>query len=404
MAKLALARYCLLAPCWPACADAPRLLTLSILFFTIMLLEVDLGHRPALAAQEAWLALVPVVWLPISLLALMAVQVAPSTFTAIAGQIVMAVAAAVGMVGSGLHMMASGVDLRQPEPRCSRARSGAASIAQLAGRDHGRGRARLDRFVRRRPRPAETLPRDAVGLSPAVAAFILIVVGIGFAAVPWPMVMVSATCLALAALLLLGASLIGMLAQRSDAKDRAMIRNVLLALAAIVVIGAGFVVTFSMWRQHGRAAAFALGVPYTNFNLKTAHAQERGCNACHADHLAADVNRLVVGRDKPELHGIFATSYDIPMRVEDCLICHKRAQLGFAGSIHSLHLHSASFTNMGGNCDSCHGTTLDGKYVLYSDENSLRHPERREIQPDAGVHAAVERTIIRDLENAAKAD
>ena len=54
------------------------LLTLAILFFVIMLLEVDLGHRPALASGEAWLALVPVVWLPIALVALMAVQIAPS--------------------------------------------------------------------------------------------------------------------------------------------------------------------------------------------------------------------------------------------------------------------------------------------------------------------------------------
>ncbi len=73
----------------------------------------------------------------------------------------------------------------------------------------------------------------------------------------------------------------------------------------------------------------------------------------------------MVGRDKPKLHGIFATSYDIPMRVEDCLICHNtRTTLAFAGSIHSLHLHSAGFNNMGGSCDSCHATTLHGKLVL----------------------------------------
>ena len=101
-----------------------------------------------------------------------------------------------------------------------------------------------------------------------------------------------------------------------------MIRNALLALGAIIVIGAGFVITFTVWRHMDQTRAAELGIPYTTFNFKTAHAQERGCNACHADHLAADTNRLVVGRDKPELHGIFATSYNIPMRVEDCLICH----------------------------------------------------------------------------------
>ena len=145
-----------------------------------------------------------------------------------------------------------------------------------------------------------------------------------------------------------------------------MIRNTILALGAIVVVVAGFFVTFAMWKHMDQARAAALGVPYTNFNWNTAHAQERGCNACHADHLAEDVNRLVVGRTKPEKHGIFVTGYDIPMRVEDCLICHGKS---FAGSMHSRHLHAAAFTNMGGNCDSCHGTTLAGKFVLYDDNS-----------------------------------
>jgi len=184
-----------------------------------------------------------------------------------------------------------------------------------------------------------------------------------------------------------------------------MIRNALLALAAIVVIGAGFVAAFAAWHAMDESRAAALGFPYTNFNWNTAHAQQRGCNACHADHLAADVNRLVVGRDKPELHGIFATSYDIPMRVEDCLICHnKRTALAFAGSIHSLHLHAASFTNMGGNCDSCHGTTLDGKFVLYDDEsryqilNGVKYNRTPPFSQTSGER------LIRDLATAAKAD
>src|SRR5665647_81208 len=84
---------------------------LAILFFVIMLLEVDLGHRPALAAGDAWLALVPVVWLPVALLALMTVQIAPSMFTMLAALLAMAVTDAVGIIGAGLHMMAAGVDL-----------------------------------------------------------------------------------------------------------------------------------------------------------------------------------------------------------------------------------------------------------------------------------------------------
>ena len=171
-----------------------------------------------------------------------------------------------------------------------------------------------------------------------------------------------------------------------------MMRNALLALGAIIVIGAGFVATFAAWRHMDDARAFALGVPYTNFNWKTAHAQERGCNACHADHLAEDTNRLTVGRDKPELHGIFVTSYGIPMRVEDCLICHNtRTSLSFAGSIHSLHMHSASFTNMGGNCDFVSRHHAAGKIRALQRRDPLRHPQRRQIQSDAGVYAAVER-------------
>jgi len=183
-----------------------------------------------------------------------------------------------------------------------------------------------------------------------------------------------------------------------------MIRNALLALGAIIVIGAGFVISFTVWRHMDTARAIELGIPYTNFNFKTAHAQERGCNACHADHLAADTNRLVVGRDKPELHGIFATSYNIPMRVEDCLICHNtKTSLAFAGSIHSLHLHSAGFANMGGNCDSCHGTLLNGKFVLYDDQS--RYQILNGIQYNrTPAFSQPSSELIRDLEKAAKAD
>ncbi|HZD89571.1 MAG TPA: hypothetical protein VE224_05690 [Pseudolabrys sp.] len=149
-----------------------------------------------------------------------------------------------------------------------------------------------------------------------------------------------------------------------------MIRNLVLALAAIVVIGAGFVITFAMWHKTDRAKAFAMGVPYTGFNMKTAHALERGCNACHGDHLAEAVNRFMTARAKPQLHGIFRAGYGIPMRVEDCMPCHNsKTGAAFAGSIHAVHLHSAGFANMGGTCDSCHGTTLRGQHVLWDDQN-----------------------------------
>ena len=184
------------------------LLTLSILFFTIMLLEVDLGHQPAMAEHDAWLALIPVVWLPLSLLALIVVQVAPTALTAILAQAVMAVAAAVGMLGSGLHMMASGVSLENLSRAFSSAVWGgpaspnwpvAITLAAVLGLVAAFGA----------NRDGETLGHDIGGVT-AGAAFILIVVGIGFTIMP-ATVMVSATCLALAALLLL-AALISMLA------------------------------------------------------------------------------------------------------------------------------------------------------------------------------------------------
>jgi len=147
-----------------------------------------------------------------------------------------------------------------------------------------------------------------------------------------------------------------------------MIRKTLSVLLTTVVIVGGPAVSnaFAGASEQDEARAFAMGIPYTNFNWNTAHAQDRGCNACHGDHLAADVSRIVVRRAKPELHGIFVMGYDIPMRVEDCLPCHANSN-SFADSIHARHAYSAAFVSMGPNCNSCH-TIVDGKLVLYDDE------------------------------------
>jgi hypothetical protein len=183
------------------------LLTLAILLFTIMLLEVDLGHRPALARQDGLLVLVPVVWLPFSLVALMAVQIVPSRFTSLIAVAVMAVSAAVGMVGSGLHMMAAGVDFEHLSRVFSSAVWGghespnwpiAITVAAVLGLI-GAVNARRD----------EALVCDITSIA-ALIAYALIVAGIAFSVVP-SLVMISAVCLLCAALLLL-AVLIGMLA------------------------------------------------------------------------------------------------------------------------------------------------------------------------------------------------
>ena len=145
-------------------------------------------------------------------------------------------------------------------------------------------------------------------------------------------------------------------------------RAVLVTIGALLLVGIVFGVVFVVWHQQDEARALAMGVPYTAYNEQTAHAQDRGCAACHGAHLAQDVSGLVVARPKPELHGIFVTSYDIPMRAEDCLMCHGgKTTLPFAESIHSLHLHSTAFLAMGGNCESCHATAK-GAFVLYDDE------------------------------------
>lgn len=187
------------------------LLTLALLFFVIMLIEVDLGHRPILARQESWAALVPVVWLPISLLALMAVQIAPSRATALFAQGVMAVSAAVGMIGSGLHMMTSGVDLDHLARIFSSNVWGgpaspnwpvAISLASVLGFVAATG-AQRDRQAARRD--GEAHPGNALGATTAIAD-LLIVAGCAFAALP-SLVLLSAVCLVMAALLLLAALL-----------------------------------------------------------------------------------------------------------------------------------------------------------------------------------------------------
>ena len=133
----------------------------------------------------------------------MAVQVAPSTATSFIAMGVMAVSAAVGMIGSGLHMMAAGVDFDHlnrifsssvwgghESPNWPVAITVASVLGLVAAIDAGRY--------------PHTLPHGALGVA-TVIAFILIVVGCALAAVP-DMVTLSAASLAIAALLLLPCS------------------------------------------------------------------------------------------------------------------------------------------------------------------------------------------------------
>jgi len=183
------------------------LVTLAILFFTMTLVEIDLGHAPALA-RHSWLALIPVVWLPITLFALMAAQVKPSLLTVLVALAATAIAAAVGVLGSGLHMMAAGVDFEHFGRVFSSEVWGGhqspnwpmaiilAAVFGFAGALNAH-------------RDNEGLPRDLSGAA-TVVAYILIVAGVVCAAIP-DFATVSAALLTAAALLLL-AVLIAILA------------------------------------------------------------------------------------------------------------------------------------------------------------------------------------------------
>ena len=174
------------------------LLTLALLFFVIILLEVDLGHREAIGHHDAWAVLVPVVWVPVSILALMALQLWPCLASAILVVIAMAVGAAVGMIGSGLHMMAAGVDLEHLSRAFSPAVwSGPVSpnwpisitMASFLG------------FLAALGGEREGFPGGVTGIA-AGAAYVLILIGIVVFAVTPAWVMVSMVSLVAGALLL----------------------------------------------------------------------------------------------------------------------------------------------------------------------------------------------------------
>jgi hypothetical protein len=84
---------------------------ITTLFFVILLIEVDLGHQLALQAHDRGLALLPIIWIPVALIALMWMQLHPSMLSRAFVQGSMAIAAVVGIVGFFAHLVASGVTL-----------------------------------------------------------------------------------------------------------------------------------------------------------------------------------------------------------------------------------------------------------------------------------------------------
>jgi hypothetical protein len=172
-------------------------------------------------------------------------------------------------------------------------------------------------------------------------------------------------------------------------------------LSAVVVVAALFWLAFSLWHQSDARKAYAMGFPDTLYNWHTIHAEGRGCNACHGSHLADDVNKTVVFRNAPQLHGIFATSYAIPMRVEDCMPCHGgKSTAPFAEQIHAIHMQSAAFANMGGSCESCHAT-VNGNVVLFDDETRYDLLNGVEKSPTPQFTSASNTSVDRFLKNLA---
>lgn len=188
-------------------ARRPLMLVVT-LFFVICLVEVDIGHQPSLDAHRLNLSLLPILWLALSLLALIALQVWPSSLSAAAAQVAMVISVLVGLTGVFAHLAASGVSLGDPGRALSVSVLGgpqspnwpvAIVVSGLVGFVGALGAGD----------DARILPRDASSLI-AGCAFILIVAGIVLNTMPSTLAAASA-CLVGSALLLL-AALLGSLA------------------------------------------------------------------------------------------------------------------------------------------------------------------------------------------------
>ena len=93
-----------------------QLLLVATLYFGILFLESSVGHIPVLSAGWMNPALLPVIVLPLSLLALMAAFIKPSVATERILQIAMILALIVGVIGVFPHLAANGVTLQKLGP------------------------------------------------------------------------------------------------------------------------------------------------------------------------------------------------------------------------------------------------------------------------------------------------
>jgi hypothetical protein len=86
----------------------------TTLYFAILFLESAVGHIPAVTSNWRSLALLPAVWMPVSLLALMAAFVRASRATERFLQVAMVVAGVIGFIGVSPHLVANGVTWARP--------------------------------------------------------------------------------------------------------------------------------------------------------------------------------------------------------------------------------------------------------------------------------------------------
>lgn len=102
------------------------------------------------------------------------------------------------------------------------------------------------------------------------------------------------------------------------------------------------------------------------YNMYVLKADERGCYACHTS-LQDTLNNLPMGHMDINFAG------DIDVTVDHCISCHTYSPgyvpeyYSFGSVMHGLH-KSAAFTNMGGDCMSCHDANeSNGKMMLWDD-------------------------------------
>lgn len=124
-----------------------------------------------------------------------------------------------------------------------------------------------------------------------------------------------------------------------------------------------------------------------SYNTYYLNSDNRGCNSCHAD-LAETLNAMDYH------HTDLSNSFGIQITVQMCMDCHNPAsydvyyvteEYGFGSLIHGIHsgTSGAAFTDLGGNCMSCHNATEDGTGMQLWDE--VKHSLYRGVVDVADV-------------------